>query len=512
MSFGALRQRLRALLLPTELPQLPLSAGRDALFVRLVGLLYVLVFASLWPQLLGLFGTQGLYPTHLVLGSVAADLGPRKYLLLPTALWLSPTDTALHLCCAAGILAGLSVLLLRLVWPSLLLAWLCHLSLLSVGGAFLSFQWDALQSELGLLLLLAVPVRYRRPEPLVLIQLGRWLLVWLLVRVLFGAGFVKLASGDPTWRSLTALHHHFETQPLPTLLGYYAHALPSIIKRSLVVYALLCETVLPPLFLLPRLRPYLLGPTVLLQLGILLTGNYGYFNLQVLVLCLLLSPPHWLSRLVPVPTARAAEDEDDPSQHRLPPHLLTALPRLAAALILFAASIGHLLLTLRIDPQLPSPIRRAMQVTAPIHAVSHYGPFAAMTTTRPELILEGSQDGLTWREYSFRYKPGDLQRAPRWNAPHQPRLDWQMWFAALGSPKDSPWLEVLLLRLLEGSPDVLWLFDHDPFAGQRPRYLRITHYQYRFTTLAERKQTGAYFVRHTPLPYVSPVGMTALDP
>lgn len=508
MSFGALRQRLRAFLLPTELPQLPLSAGRDALLVRLAGLIYFIAFASLWPQLLGLFGTQGLYPTHLVLGSISADLGVSKYWLLPTFLWLSPTDTALHLVCGAGILASLSVVALRLLWPSLLVAWLCHLSLLSIGGAFLSFQWDALQSELGLLLLIAVPVRYRRPEPLVLVQLGRWLLLWLLVRVVFGAGYVKLASGDPTWRSLTALHHHFETQPLPTLLGYYAHALPSLIKKALVVCTLVCETLLPPLFFIPRLRPYLLVPTALLQVGILLTGNYGYFNLQVLWLSLLLVPPHWLSRLQPVP----AEVGDEPSQLQQPRHLLTALPRLLGALILLTASLGHLLLTLRTEQTLPTPIRRAMQVTAPIHAVSHYGPFAAMTTTRPELIIEGSQDGQTFREYTFRYKPGDLHRAPRWNAPHQPRLDWQMWFAAMGKPSDSPWLEVLLLRLLEGSPDVLWLFDHDPFAGQRPRYLRVTHYQYRFTTLAEKQQTGAYFVRHSPLPYVSPVGLTAADP
>ncbi len=505
---GRLGSALRRWLLPSELPALPLSAGRDALFVRLLGLIYCIAFASLWPQVAGLFGSQGLIPTPLLLGSVASELGARKYLLLPTVFWLSGTNTALLAVCGLGLLSGLSVLTLRLVWPALLVAWLCHLSFLSVGGAFLSFQWDALLSEVGVLALVAVPIRFRQPQPLVLVAVGRWLLLWLLFRVLFGSGYVKLASGDPTWRDLTALHYHFFTQPLPTLLGYYASALPSFIKSALVVFTLVAELLLPFLIFIPRFHVVAWVPTVLLQVGIAATGNYGYFNLLVLLLALLLVPSAWLSRLRPTPAA----DTDEPSHLPSRPSLFWGLPRLLAATILFVASLGHFLWTVRTRTTLPPPIHQAMKLTAPLQAVSHYGPFASMTTTRPELVIEGSLDGQTWREYSFRYKPGDVQRAPRWNAPHQPRLDWQMWFAALSRPSDSPWLEILLLRLLEGSPDVLWLFESDPFAGRRPHYLRVQLYQYRFTTLREKMQTGAYFVREAPLPFVSPVGLTVGEP
>ena len=181
-------------------------------------------------------------------------------------------------------LSGLLVGALRLTWPMLAVAWLCHLSFLAIGGPFLSFQWDALLSELGMLALLSVPIRWRQPQPLVLVALGRWLLLWLLIRLQFGSGWVKLAAGDPTWRNLTALHHHFETQPLPTVLGYYAHALPGVIKKALVVFTLITETLLPMFILVPRWHRLVLWPMLGLQLGILLTGNYGYFNLEVLVL------------------------------------------------------------------------------------------------------------------------------------------------------------------------------------------------------------------------------------
>jgi hypothetical protein len=505
---SGLRRRLRTWLLPTELPQLPLSAGRDALFVRLLGLLYFIAFASLWPQVPGLFGEHGLLPTEVMLGSVASQLGTRKYLLLPTVFWLSQTSTALLFVCGLGMLSGLLVGALRLTWPMLAVAWLCHLSFLAIGGPFLSFQWDALLSELGMLALLSVPIRWRRPQPLVLVALGRWLLLWLLIRLQFGSGWVKLAAGDPTWRNLTALHHHFETQPLPTLLGYYAHALPGVIKKALVVFTLITETLLPMFILVPRWHRLVLWPMLGLQLGILLTGNYGYFNLEVLVLLLLLVPPSWLSRLRPTP----GPTTDEPSQITTPPSLLWGLPRVMLAAVLFCASLGHLLWTVRFRTSVPPVIHQAMQITAPLQAVSHYGPFASMTTTRPELVIEGSQDGNNWTEYSLRYKPGDVLRRPRWSAPHQPRLDWQFWFAALGKPSDSPWLEVLLLRLLEGSPDVLWLFESDPFQGRRPRYVRVRLYQYRFTTPSEQRRTGAYFVREAPLPFISPVGLSVSEP
>jgi len=507
--------RFRRWFLPTELPELPLSAGRDALFVRLVGLLYVLAFASLWPQIPGLFGEHGILPAQLVLDSISKELGGRRFYLVPTLFWFRATDTALLYVCGAGLLAGLSVLALRLVWPALFLAWFCHLSFLWIGGPFLSFQWDLLLSELGVLLLLSVPVRYQTPQPLKLIPVGYVLLLWLLFRVVFGAGYLKLAGGDATWRDLTAVHHHLETQPLPTVFAFYAHALPFVVKKALSAATLVVEAVVPFLLFVPRLHRVALALFVGLHVGIALCGNYGYFNVQVLVLSLLLAPVAWFAFLRPNPVAAPAGEDgeaDAPSQVSRRPSFLYGVVRLAFALLVFAASLGHFLWTLREKNDVPALLRVPMKLCAPVQAVSHYGPFASMTTARPELVIEGSQDGVTWREYSFPWKPGDPKRRPRWNAPYQPRLDWQMWFAALAKPSDSPWLHMLLLRLLEGSQDVLWLFESDPFAGRRPNYLRVQLYPYRFTQPAEQRQTGAYFVRDTPLPFISPVGLTTADP
>ena len=149
--------------------------------------------------------------------------------------------------------------------------------------------------------------------------------------------------------------------------------------------------------------------------------------------------------------------------------------------------------------ELPEPLEWLVTRTEPFHLSSRYGLFAVMTTTRPEIILEGSRDGKTWLAYEFKYKPGDVLRAPRWVAPHQPRLDWQMWFAALAPAQESPWLQGLCIRLLQGKPELLWLLERDPFAGRPPRYLRALLYTYRFTTAAEHAATGAYWHREPQL-------------
>lgn len=292
------------------------------------------------------------------------------------------------------------------------------------------------------------------------------------------------------------------------MVGYYAHALPGSIKKGLAAYTLFTEAVLPFALFLPRWRFLFVGPLVLLQVGIALTGNQATHNLLVLLLVILLLPATTFSFLRP----RPSNDVDQPSRHTRRTCWVYALPRAAFALVLFVASLGHFSWTLRSHRDVPTPVRWAMQATAPFFAVSHYGAFASMTTNRPELVIEGSQDGVSFREYHFPFKPGQVTKRPRWSAPYQPRLDWQMWFAALGRPTDSPWLHILLLRLLEGSHDVLWLFDGDPFLGQRPRYLRVQLYPYRFSTIAEKRATGAYFVRQAPLPFISPVGLTVEKP
>ena len=177
----------------------------------------------------------------------------------------------------------------------------------------------------------------------------------------------------------------------------------------------------------------------------------------------------------------------------------------AAAAALLSLGVADLARRLWPSREGPALLGKLEAATAPLHVTGSYGLFSVMTTKRPEIVIEGSRDGATWREYGFRYKPGDVARAPRWVAPHQPRLDWQMWFAALGGP--SAWFTNVLFRLLEGSPDVLALLETNPFPGAPPRYVRALLYDYEMTDLRTHEETGAWWVRSLEGLYFPPCSL-----
>jgi hypothetical protein len=313
---------------------------------------------------------------------------------------------------------------------------------------------------------------------------------------MFGSGAVKLASGDPTWRGLTALIFHFWTQPLPTPVAWYANQLPASVLKASTAAVLLIELIAPLLFLAPRrARAFSCALLVGLQISIALTGNYAFFNLLTAALCLFLLDDRALERLGP---RRGAEVQ--PSQPgRIQRALLIAVSvvTLPVSMLAFTTSIGVEL------PGAPlvAPLAAAV---GPFRSVNAYGLFAVMTTKRPEIVIEGSDDGVIWEAYEFNDKPTDVKRRPQWVAPFQPRLDWQMWFAALGRYEEEPWLQNFCLRLLEGSPDVLRLLARDPFRGRPPRYVRAELYQYRFSDKATRRAEGAWWTRERVADY-SPV-------
>jgi hypothetical protein len=457
----------------------PTYALVEWLFFRILGLIYLMAFASLAVQITGLIGSHGILPAGEYLQAIYARFGSQSYGLVPTVFWLNFGDALLKAVCVAG--AVLAVVLIvgytqRLI---LIALFLLYLSLVSVGQDFLAFQWDALLLETGFLAI------FLGDSPLVI-----WLFRWLLFRLVFMSGAVKLLSGDPTWRSLTALNYHYETQPLPTPLAWTMHQLPAGFQKLSVAAVFCVELGSPFLIIAPRrLRFFGAAAIVCLQTLIGLTGNYAFFNLLTVALCMFLLDDAALRRWFP---------------DRLVQGLLTGQANLKASLTVrwIAAGVAVLIVFLSgfqivraFGGTLPRPVRYVMSWVAPFQIVNSYGLFAVMTTSRPEIIVEGSNDGRTWLAYEFKYKPGDVRRPPGWVAPYQPRLDWQMWFAALGTCYDNPWVGNFLLRLQQGSPDVLALLGQNPFPDAPPRYVRALVYDYHFTDLATRRAEGTWWRR-----------------
>jgi lipase maturation factor 1 len=492
-------------------PEAPAGAASDphawsrAVFLRLLGGIYLAAFVSLWVQVEGLIGSRGLLPFGELLELGRTRLGPSRYWVLPTVLWLGGGDAALHVVCGAGTAVAVAAALGRARAWSMLALWALYLSLATVSEDFLAFQWDALLLEAGLLAVFLAPRGILRarpgPTPALVVVLFRW----LLFRLMFGSGMVKLRSGDPTWRSLTALRYHYETQPLPTWIGYYAHHLPAQAQTMSCAIMFAIELGLPWLIWLPAAwrRLAALG-FLFLQVLIALTGNYAFFNLLSVALCVFIAGPESLP-------ARWRRGVPAGRGDRFGPWPRAVLAPLAVVIAL-VSSLEFTERTLGIGLPWPRPVIALARALSPLRSINSYGLFAVMTTARPEIVIEGSDDGATWRAYEFRYKPGDPARRPGFVAPHQPRLDWQMWFAALGTCEQSPWLDRLFQRLLEGSPPVVGLLADDPFAGHPPRYVRALLYDYQFTDLATHRRTGEWWHRRLEGEFCPPVSRISPAP
>lgn len=469
------------------------------LFLRLLGAVYFVAFASLAVQITGLVGERGLLPAGEFLQWARSIYGADAYRLLPTLFWLDWSDLALRLCAWGGAL--LSLLLIFGLAPVAILAllWVLYLSLTVVGQNFLSFQWDALLLEAGLLALLWapggwLPSRRERPPS----DLARWLLVFLVFKLMFLSGATKLASGDPTWRHLSALDYHFETQPLPPWTAWYAHHLPGVVHRIGVGAMFFIELIAPWFLLAPaRLRPLrLVGAAALMlfQLSIAATGNYGFFNALAIVLCVPALDDGFLRRVLPV---RLTAEPAEPELPRLRRVLVGALAPVLLALSALSL-VREIAFTLPGGvgaARLPRWSDRVMAWVAPLRSINGYGLFRVMTTERPQIVIEGSRDGNRWAEYALPYLPGPVNRRPRFVAPFHPRLDWQLWFAALDPMGNYEWLRTLAERLRAGTPETLALLGHNPFPGAPPRLVRFALYDYRFSSGAEWQRTRAWWVR-----------------
>jgi predicted DCC family thiol-disulfide oxidoreductase YuxK/uncharacterized membrane protein YphA (DoxX/SURF4 family) len=486
--------------------------GVRFLFLRGLALIYLIAFASLAPQIQGLAGSQGIVPAQafMVEAKAAAatqHAGWDRFHVLPTVGWWTASDRSLDWQCRLGIACSIALLFGIAPAPMLFLLWALYLSLCSLTSPFLDFQWDNLLLETGFLAIFFAPLQWierpsRQPPPSALLL---WLLRWLIFRLMLESGCVKLLSGDPSWWNLTALRVHYETQPLPTWIGWYAHQMPARAQAVSQFLMFIVELIVPAfIFCGRRFRLIAAAILALLQVVIFLTGNYTFFNLLVLLLCLPLLDDRVLKLFRRKDTRNGTPPVVTP--RRRAPRWPWPITVCLTVVIVMVTSV-QLLASMRSNQRWPKPVIGLYLWLQPLRSFNGYGLFAMMTQTRPEIIVEGSQDGETWLPYEFKYKPGDLKRAPAFVAPYQPRLDWQMWFAALSSPHYNPWFVRFELRLLQNSPPVTALLEHNPFPNVPPKYVRAMLYEYRFSSLAERRATGDWWQRRFLHPYLQALSL-----
>ena len=501
------------------------------LFLRALGLIYFSAFYALVFQIRGLIGPNGILPAGEYLDAVSRQFDGSRFWFAPTLLWIRSGDHMLTAICWAGMIAA--VLLVVNLWPRamLLICFVCFLSFVAAAEDFAGYQSDGMLLEAGFISLFFAPAGFwpglgRASPPS---RASLFLLQWEWFRIYFESGAVKLLSGDTEWRHFTAMDEYYQNGPLPTWIGWYVQHLPHWFHGFSTGATLVLELGLVFLLFLPRRWRFVCFFIVTAwQIPVILTANYTFLNYLVLVLgflllddrfCLRFMPERWKQRLAP-PTSEAHEapsaelaqtapeqlatsDQTAPSQGgvaqrspaRARPHPFAAFKlALASVALLWIFYAATAQLIWMFFPRLPLPVS-PVAALQPFRIANRYGLFAVMTRGRYEIEFQGSDDGKNWKTYPFKYKPQDLAQKPRIYAPYQPRFDWNLWFASLGS-----WRENLLVvsteeRLLAGSRDVLALFAGNPFPNAPPKEIRAVLWQYWFTTLAEKRATGLWWRR-----------------
>ncbi|XP_048727876.2 lipase maturation factor 2-like isoform X1 [Ostrea edulis] len=539
-------------------------------FLWCISVIYLIAFSSLYVQIPGLYGDNGILPAKLAINSNEISSWEELLEGQPTLLRLMPKlgldiETGMDVLCILGILISFCCVVFTTArdMVSFTLLWMMYLSLYQVGQTFLWFQWDILLLETGFLTILVAPLNmqffssHHHHD-----KITMWLVRWLLFRLMFASGVVKLTSGCPTWWGLTALAVHFESQCIPTALAWFWHHLPKWFLKLSCVATYLIEIPIPLLFFSPvkSMRMFAFYTQILLQMLIIVTGNYNFFNLLTTALCFSLveddffkrskvtkpstiqnifnksvslviysylayqtgkqfslqvsfSPSFeiksniafskadffkWLEFIVPWTIVLGAVS--------LGYHILISIVRClieekgliwkfwsfiqcsvmaTAAIAMFSISlVPHTVVEKHTQQYVSPDLLRYRSYLKDYHLTNSYGLFRRMTGVggRPEVIIEGSNspDG-GWKEYQFYYKPGNVSKVPPIVAPHQPRLDWQMWFAALGSYQHNTWFVHLIYRLMTGQREVLDLIQHNPFPDKPPRFIRAKLYHYHFT-------------------------------
>jgi hypothetical protein len=456
-------------------------SGKDYRLTRLVlqrglALVYLIAFLVALNQFVPLLGEKGLLPVPLFVKAVPFSASPSLFFFAPrdwaftAGAWLG---IALSLVALSGLSEKRSWLLSALVWGAL---WVLYLSFVNVGQIFYAFGWETMLLEAGFL---AVFLGGERTAPSII---PIFLVRWMLLRTMFGAGLIKL-RGDSCWRDLTCLYYHYETQPMPNPFSWYFHWFPRPFHRFEVLFNHFTELVVPfGYFAAWRIAGVAGLITIGFHLWLMASGNFSFLGLLTMVLALSTLNDRWLGRVLRVGPMK------DPVSSRSYQYAVLALAVLVAVL-----SVQPIL-------NLVSP-RQAMNTSYdPLHLVNSYGAFGSITRPRYEVIVEGTAaetvtSDTKWLEYEFKAKPGDVMRGPPQIAPYHLRLDWLMWFAGFTPYPYEPWFVNFMAKLLQNDSGTLSLIARNPFADKPPRHVRALLYEYHFTTPAERRSTGAWWKR-----------------
>jgi len=488
-------------------------------FLRALAAIYFSAFYSLLFQIKGLIGPQGILPAQQYLAAVARSLGSAKYWYAPSLFWISSSSHMMMAVTWVGLIAsGLAFLNL---WPRLnfFICFVCFLSFVGASGEFSGYQSDGMLLEAGFVALFFAPAGLRpglgvASPP---IRASLYLLRWEWFRIYFESGVVKIASGDQSWRHLTAMDDYYQNGPLPTWIGWYVQHLPHWFHASAAFMTLFSELVLVWMLFLPRRARIICFCIVTpFQISIILTANYTFLNYIVLLLGILLLDDKVARAVLPgkflswvgygsagpygvsgVDAVAASGAPVSPSSEASAWRAAIAPFRYLVLVIclgmVFYATTAELLWMF--IPSLPLP---TSPVTAlePSRIANRYGLFAVMTHQRYEVEFQGSTDGgKTWTPYPFRFKPQALDQAPGIYAPYQPRFEWCLWFASLDSWRNNRWVLSTAERLLQNDPQVLKLFAANPFSAAAPTRVRTVLYQYWFTDMQTKRSTGNWWRR-----------------
>ena len=512
----------------------------QGLFLRALALIYLLAFASLSFQTRGLYSHNGITPIEITVRTFLERSYTDPYaafIKIPSFFWFKQSDLAINSLPYIGILLALILFTLPFVTRSrernyleafiCFLLYLMYLSYVNLGNVFMNFQWDILLLETGFWTILFCIFR----NNIFASKAFTWIFRFLLFKLMFMSGLVKLASGDPTWRDLTALSYHYYTQPIPNPLSFLTHQLPMWFHQFNCALMFLVELIVP-FFIFANSRFRLIAALLFtaLQVIIIATGNYCFFNLLSIALCFWLVDDKYLEPYFPSNIQAAFRDDviEDP-QDLISQTITNRLEKLSiASSTLKERIIKYLVLALSvfyigtsslfifanspIDFSFQNKLKeisgKFLLATHSYMLSSPYGLFAVMTTKRFEIIIQGLEtENGSWKDYEFFYKPGDTRRVPPQVAPYQPRLDWQMWFAVMSNYEQNPWLVNLAVRLLEGNKESIKLLEYNPFPAQPPKFIRAIVYEYKFNTLDSFNQSGEVWIREPKGLYLPPLSL-----